>query len=226
MPRPLAALLREIRACTACAAALPLGPRPVLRAGATARLLIVGQAPGSKVHASGVPWDDASGRRLREWLELEPRVFYDASRVAIVPMGFCYPGRARSGDRPPRPECARTWHPQLLPLLEEVELVLAIGTYAQAYLLGEARRESLTATVRAFGDYAPRTFPLPHPSPRNSAGSRRIRGSRAHACRRCAMRSRGCGSSAPRPGRRDPFVATPSSRPRDADPGKADQSGT
>lgn len=160
-------LLADIRACRLCEAALPLGPRPVLRASAGARLLVVGQAPGTKVHASGIPWDDASGRRLRDWLGLEPDDFYDESRVAIVPMGFCYPGRAGSGDAPPRPECRATWHPRLLPLLPHVELTLLIGQYAQAYFLGGGRKATLTDTVRAWRAFAPALLPLPHPSPRN-----------------------------------------------------------
>lgn len=160
-------LLADIRACRLCEAALPLGPRPVLRASAGARLLVVGQAPGTKVHASGIPWDDASGRRLRDWLGLKPDDFYDESRVAIVPMGFCYPGRAGSGDAPPRPECRATWHPRLLPLLPHVELTLLIGQYAQAYFLGGGRKATLTDTVRAWRAFAPALLPLPHPSPRN-----------------------------------------------------------
>lgn len=162
-------LLRDIRACRICEANLPLGPRPVLRAGADARLMIVGQAPGAKVHASGVPWDDASGRRLRAWLGIGADTFHDASQVAIVPMGFCYPGKAGSGDAPPRPECRATWHPRLLPLLPKVELTLLIGQYAQAYFLGARRKDSLTATMRAWREYLPSQLPLPHPSPRNVA---------------------------------------------------------
>lgn len=163
----LDSLLREIRDCRLCSAHLPLGPRPVLRAGATARLLIVGQAPGTKVHASGVPWDDASGKRLRDWLQMTPDVFYDSARIAIVPMGFCYPGKAGAGDAPPRPECRATWHPRLLPLLDHVRLTLLIGQYAQAYFLRERRRATLTATVAAYADHLPQFFALPHPSPRN-----------------------------------------------------------
>jgi uracil-DNA glycosylase len=164
---PLDALLGEIRACRLCETQLPLGPRPVLRASTTARLLIVGQAPGARVHASGVPWDDASGRRLRDWLQLDVDTFYDAARVAIVPMGFCYPGRAGSGDAPPRPECRATWHGRLLPMLPSVRLTLLIGQYAQAYVLGPRREATLTDTVRAWRRYAPDVVPLPHPSPRN-----------------------------------------------------------
>jgi uracil-DNA glycosylase len=162
-------LLREIRACRLCEAQLPLGPNPVLRASAGARLLIVGQAPGTRVHASGIPWDDASGRRLREWLHLEAVTFYDEQRVAIVPMGFCYPGKAGSGDAPPRPECRATWHPRLMPLMPKVGLTLLIGQYAQAYFLGARRKPSLGETVRAWRDYLPAHLPLPHPSPRNVA---------------------------------------------------------
>ncbi len=166
-PPVLDSLLKDIRACRLCEDKLPLGPRPVLRASTTARLLIVGQAPGTLVHGSGVPWDDASGVRLREWLRVDKSAFYDEKKIAIVPMGFCYPGRGASGDLPPRPECARTWHPRLLPLLENVELALLIGHYAQQHFLGDARKKSLTDTVRAWSEYAPRFFPLPHPSPRN-----------------------------------------------------------
>jgi uracil-DNA glycosylase len=169
----LSTLLTEIRACTLCAAHLPLGPRPVLRASATARILIVGQAPGTKVHASGIPWDDASGARLRTWLGLDAETFYDEARIAIVPMGFCYPGRGASGDLPPRRECATTWHARLLAAMPGIELTLAIGQYAQAYLLGDRRRESLTDTVRAYRDYLPAVMPLPHPSPRNVAWFKR-----------------------------------------------------
>jgi len=160
-------LLREVRACRLCEAKLPLGPRPVLRASETARMLIVGQAPGTLVHGSGIPWSDASGMRLREWLHVDRDHFYDESRVAIVPMGFCYPGRGASGDLPPRPECSQTWHPRLLPMLGEVKLTLLIGQYSQAYFLGEKRKKTLTDTVAAWREYAPRYFPLPHPSPRN-----------------------------------------------------------
>lgn len=167
MSADLERLLHEIRDCRLCAAHLPLGPRPVLRADATARLLIVGQAPGTKVHASGVPWDDASGKRLRDWLQMAPEMFYDEARVAIVPMGFCYPGKAGGGDAPPRPECRATWHPRLLPLLRNVRLTLLIGQYAQAHFLGERRKATLTGTVASHAEYLPRYFALPHPSPRN-----------------------------------------------------------
>lgn len=162
-------LLVDIRACRICAAHLPLGPRPVLTAARGARLLIAGQAPGRKVHSSGVPWDDASGVRLRDWLGIDSETFYDPTRVAIVPIGFCYPGKAGSGDAPPRPECRATWHPRLLPLLPEIRLKVLIGQYAQAYFLGQSRPGNLTATMRQWRDFLPRYLPLPHPSPRNVA---------------------------------------------------------
>jgi uracil-DNA glycosylase len=162
------ALLTDIRACRLCEAHLPLGPRPVLQASATSRLLIVSQAPGRKVHLSGVPFDDVSGQRLREWLGIERDTFYDPARVAIVPMGFCFPGSGRGGDLPPRPECAPAWHPRLLPLLTQVRLTLVIGQYAQVGMLGAARAASLTDTVRAWRTHlAHGLLPLPHPSPRN-----------------------------------------------------------
>ncbi len=168
MSDSLNSLLAEIRACRLCEAHLPLGPRPVLQASSTSRLLLVSQAPGRKVHASGVPFDDVSGDRLREWLGIDRDTFYDARRVAIVPMGFCFPGTERSGDLPPRPECAPTWHPQLLPRLKQVQLTLAIGQYAQAGLLGTTRGASLTETVRDWHTHlANGIMPLPHPSPRN-----------------------------------------------------------
>ena len=170
MPSPLDRLLAEIRACQLCAAHLPHGIRPVLQASTTSRLLIVSQAPGRKVHASGVPFDDVSGDRLRHWLGIDRAAFYDAQRIAIVPMGFCYPGSGRSGDLPPRPECAPTWHPRLLPLLTQVGLTLAIGRYAQVGLLGSRAATSLTDTVRDWRTHLARgLLPLPHPSPRNQA---------------------------------------------------------
>lgn len=164
--QPLPTLLRDIRACTLCAAHLPHGVRPVLQASATSRLLIAGQAPGRKVHESGIPFDDASGERLRDWLGLDRATFYDAARVAIVPMGLCYPGKGKSGDLPPRPECAPAWQAQLLPHLREVRLTLAVGQYAQAWHLPDAA--SLTEAVMAWRERWPRLLALPHPSPRNN----------------------------------------------------------
>ena len=163
--RSLNELLAEIRQCRLCESDLPLGPRPVLRAAASARLLIVGQAPGTKVHASGIPWDDPSGERLRDWLHIEREAFYDPARVAIVPMGFCYPGRLpKGGDKPPRPECAPTWHPPLLDLLPHIELTILAGAYGQKRFLGAKRGKTLTETVRAWRDHGPQFMPLPHPS--------------------------------------------------------------
>jgi uracil-DNA glycosylase len=161
-------LLAEIHACRICAAHLPLGPRPVLQASSTARLLIVSQAPGRKVHDTGIPFNDVSGERLRDWLGIDRNTFYDASRIAIVPMGMCFPGTSRGGDLPPRPECAPTWHPRLLPLLTKVQLTLVIGQYAQAGILGVPRGTRLTDTVQAWREHlAQGRLPLPHPSPRN-----------------------------------------------------------
>lgn len=167
-------LLAEIRACRHCAADLPLGPRPMLRAAPTARLLIAGQAPGRLVHETGLPFNDPSGDRLRGWLGVDRDTFYDESRIAIVPQGFCFPGTdPRGGDHPPRPECAELWHPRLIPLLENIELTLCIGQYAQAFHLGARRQRTLTETVRAWRDYGPGYLPLPHPSWRNNGWIRR-----------------------------------------------------
>jgi uracil-DNA glycosylase len=164
-------LLARIEACRICAPRLPLGPRPIVAARPSARLLIAGQAPGSRVHATGIPWNDPSGDRLRDWLGLDRSTFYDPRRVALVPMGFCYPGRGRSGDLPPRPECAREWHPTLLPRLGQVELTVVIGQYAQRYHLGADR--PVTEAVAAWRTYLPVRIPLPHPSPRNGLWLRR-----------------------------------------------------
>ena len=165
----LAAVLAGARACRVCAGVLPLGPRPVLRVTDTARLLIVGQAPGTRVHETGIPWNDASGDRLRRWLRLDREVFYDASRVAIIPIGLCYPGTdPRGGDRPPRPVFAPLWHPPLHRHLKHLGLTLLVGGYAQAFHLGPRRKDSVTATVEAWRDYLPEFLPMPHPSWRNT----------------------------------------------------------
>lgn len=164
----LARLLTEVRACRVCEAHLPLGPRPVLRADGRARILIVGQAPGTRVYATGIPWNDPSGDRLRDWLAVDRDTFYDESRIAIIPTGFCYPGRGRSGDLPPRPECAPLWHPRLRALLPEIRLTLLVGQYAQGYYLGARRKDTLTETVHAWRQYLPEFLPTPHPSPRNT----------------------------------------------------------
>lgn len=164
----LEALKQEVRACHLCAGRLPLAPRPILRALVTDRLLIVGQAPGLRVHETGIPWNDPSGDRLRAWMDVDRDTFYDESRIAIIPMGLCYPGRApNGGDRPPCPECAPAWHPRLLEHLPRIELTLLVGAYAQAYYLGLRKPRSVTETVRAWREYLPRFFPLPHPSFRN-----------------------------------------------------------
>jgi len=160
-PEELAALLARVRACSACASALPLGPRPILQLSTSATILVASQAPGSKVHQTGVPFSDASGDRLREWMGLSSDEFYDEESVAIMPMGFCYPGRSGGGDAPPRAECEHLWRDQLLRLLSAVRLTLLVGSYAQQYVLGPG---ALTPRVRNFRDYLPRYFPLPHPS--------------------------------------------------------------
>lgn len=166
MTQSLSLLLDEIKQCRLCEQSLPLGCRPVIRAAASAKLLIVGQAPGTKVHASGVPWDDASGQRLRQWLKLDKDVFYDEQQVAIMPMGFCYPGKGKSGDLPPRPECAPAWHRQVLERLPNIQLTLLIGNYAQQYYLA-GEYKTLTQRVQNWREFAPSAFPLVHPSPRN-----------------------------------------------------------
>ena len=164
---PLPPLLKRIRGCRLCTAQLPHGVRPILQISPNARILIAGQAPGRKVHASGIPFDDASGDRLRDWLGMSREAFYDADTVAILPMGFCYPGSGQNGDLPPRPECAPAWREQLLQQLTQLKLTLAIGQYAQAYHL-PTRHRSVTAAVQAWRDYWPDILPLPHPSPRNN----------------------------------------------------------
>lgn len=171
--RALQGLLREVRACTLCAAQLPLPPRPVLQAGAGARILIAGQAPGRKVAASGIPFDDASGARLRNWMGIDEPTFHDPERIAIVPMAFCYPGRGRSGDLPPRPECAAAWRARLLEQLPHIQLTLLLGSHALAWHLGPQAAASLTETVRARRTHGAAILPLPHPSPRNNGWLKR-----------------------------------------------------
>ena len=163
--------LSRVRACTHCAAHLPLGPRPVLRAQQSARLLIIGQAPGTRVHQSGTPWDDRSGERLRQWMQISTADFYDDRKIAIVPMGFCYPGvNTKGGDNPPRPECAPLWHEEILAGLPHITLTLLIGQYAQKHYLGRRRGKTLTATVAGFATHLPDgILPLPHPSWRTTA---------------------------------------------------------
>ena len=160
-------LLEEISACRVCAD-LPLGPRPVLQASMQAKILVAAQAPGVKVHNTGIPFNDPSGDRLRAWMGIGRDVFYDKTKLNIIPMGFCYPGKGSSGDLPPRPECRKTWHGRLFQMLPGLKLTLVIGQYAQAYHLEQKRKPTLTETVKAWRGFAPEVFPLPHPSPRNS----------------------------------------------------------
>ncbi len=161
-------LLVRVRSCTLCTD-LPLGPRPVVRLKPSAKVLIIGQAPGTKVHETGIPWNDRSGDRLRDWLGVDRDTFYDERRIAIMPMGLCYPGIDKNGgDLPPRPQCAPTWHPQLWPFLTNVELVLLVGSYAQKRYLPDGRKATMTETVKAWRDYGPKFIPLPHPSWRNT----------------------------------------------------------
>ncbi len=166
MPETLAQAAAAARACALCAD-LPRGPRPILRVSPTARLLIVGQAPGTRVHETGIPWNDPSGDRLRAWLGITPDLFYDETRIAILPMGLCYPGRLpNGGDAPPRKICAPTWHPRLLPLMPNLRLTLAVGSYAISRLIGPG---AMTAQVQAFRTHLPAMLPLPHPSWRTIA---------------------------------------------------------
>ncbi|QEX19766.1 uracil-DNA glycosylase [Hypericibacter terrae] len=174
MASKLDTLLKQAQGCRVCAAALPHGCRPVLRASSSAKLLIVGQAPGRLVHETGIPWNDPSGDRLRQWLRIDRERFYDVKQIAIVPMGFCFPGTdGAGGDRPPRPECAPLWHPQIMPFLKGVELTLLVGSYSQAFYLGRRRGSTMTDTVRRFADYLPQFLPLPHPSWRNTGWIKR-----------------------------------------------------
>lgn len=174
MSAALAAALVAARACRLCDGKLLLGPRPVLRASETARLLIVGQAPGTRVHLTGLPFNDPSGDRLRAWLQVDRETFYDERRIAIIPAGLCYPGRdAKGGDLPPVPECGPLWHPRLRPLLPQIELTLLVGGYAQRLYLGPRVKSTLTQTVAAFRDYLPELLALPHPSWRNTGWLKR-----------------------------------------------------
>jgi uracil-DNA glycosylase len=167
------ALVHRVERCRICEANLPLGPRPVFSIHEESRILIVGQAPGTKVHATGIPWNDASGEELRRWLAVDRETFYDPRIFGIMPMGFCYPGRGKGGDLPPRPECAPRWHGLLRQHMPRLQLTLLIGSYAQAYYLESGREATLTETVRNFEKYLPQFFPLVHPSPRNRIWMRR-----------------------------------------------------
>lgn len=168
MTTSLAALAAEARACTRCVPELPLGPRPVFQVAETATVLVAAQAPGTRVHESGRPFTDPSGDRLRSWMDVDEVTFYDPARIAILPMGFCYPGRGRSGDLPPRPECADSWRRHFLEQLPDIRLTLVIGQYARDWHMPASRGRTLTETVRAWESYGPAVVPLPHPSPRNN----------------------------------------------------------
>lgn len=159
-------LLKEVRQCRHCEPELPLGANPVVRIHPDAKLLIIGQAPGTRVHASGIPWNDPSGDRLRQWLNIDKQTFYDAHQIAIMPMGFCYPGKGKSGDLPPRKECAPLWHNRLLEQLPNIQLTLLIGQYSQKYYLSGSYK-TLTERVQHWQELIPQQLPLPHPSPRN-----------------------------------------------------------
>ena len=160
-------LLGQIKQCTICVDNLPLGPNPVVTAHPESKIVIIGQAPGLKVHNSGIPWDDASGKRLRSWLNVTEEQFYDTKNFAILPMGFCYPGKGKSGDLPPRKECAPQWHATLFNKMPNTKLVILIGSYAQRYYLKDRVGATLTETVSNFESYLPEFFTIPHPSPRN-----------------------------------------------------------
>ncbi len=161
-------LLNQIRKCDACASHLEHGVNPIVAASTKSKLIIIGQAPGRIVHTTGIPWNDKSGDNLRNWLGIDKATFYNADKIALIPMGFCYPGKGTSGDLPPRPECAPLWHSKLFAFLPDVELILLIGQYAQNYYLKEKAKSTLTETVHDFKTYLPKYFPLPHPSPRNN----------------------------------------------------------
>ncbi|PIB36797.1 IclR family transcriptional regulator [Reichenbachiella sp. 5M10] len=162
------ALLSDIKNCTLCEPHLPTGVRPVLSAHSQSKIVIIGQAPGRAVHQSGIPWDDQSGDNLRQWLGIDKTIFYDPEQIALIPMGFCYPGTGESGDLPPRKECAPLWHDVIWKEMTNVKTTLLIGQYAQRYYLGQEVKKSLTETVKNYQEYMPKYFVLPHPSPRNN----------------------------------------------------------
>ncbi|WP_169569349.1 uracil-DNA glycosylase family protein [Sneathiella limimaris] len=172
-PDPLQTLLKEVRGCAHCQSHLPDGCRPVLQASSKAKLLVVGQAPGRKVHATGIPFNDPSGDRLRDWMGIDRDTFYNPELLNIIPMGFCYPGTGKSGDLPPRPECAELWRPPLMGHMVRVELTLVIGKYAIDWHIGKDQKKTLTETVRNWQEYWPDKLVLPHPSPRNNLWLRR-----------------------------------------------------
>lgn len=173
MTRDFETTVAAVKACDICKPHLPLGPRPVFQISPTARILVVGQAPGRRVHETGIPFNDPSGKRLRSWMGIDRSVFYDAAKIAILPMGFCYPGTGKSGDLPPRRECTVHWRQPLLGFLPNIALTLAIGQYAHEWHLGKRQKESLTDTVKNWKEYWPDILALPHPSPRNNMWLRR-----------------------------------------------------
>ena len=161
-------LFHQIKSCNACEQLLEFGVNPIIAASPQSKIIVIGQAPGRKVHQTGIPWNDKSGDRLREWMGIDKSIFYNPDKIALIPMGFCYPGKGKSGDLPPRPECAPLWHEKLLKMMPNAKLILLIGQYAQNYYLGDKAKNTLTETVYHFKDYLPKYFPLPHPSPRNN----------------------------------------------------------
>lgn len=161
-------LILQIKNCTTCENHLEFGINPIVAAGKKSKIIIIGQAPGRIVHNTGIPWNDKSGDTLRNWLGIDKTIFYNTDYFGLMPMGFCYPGKNKTGDLPPRPECAPQWHDKLLKYMKEVQLILLIGGYAQNYYLGEKAKPTLTETVQAYKKYLPQYFPLPHPSPRNN----------------------------------------------------------
>lgn len=160
-------LLSDIRSCSVCSEHLPLGPNPIIAAHKNTKIALISQAPGSIAHKSGVPWDDPGGRELKRWLQVPEEVFYNPKIFGIIPIGFCYPGKGKSGDLPPRPECAPLWHPSVFSALKNLKIKLLIGQYAQKFYLGKQSKKTLTETVKNYKEYLPEYFPLPHPSPRN-----------------------------------------------------------
>ena len=161
-------LLKDIRQCDICSQVLPLGPRPVLQASLNAQILVVGQAPGRRVHETGMPFNDPSGDRLRDWMGIDKEIFYNPNKLSIIPMGFCFPGTGKSGDLPPRKECADNWRASLMESLPSLELILIIGQYAIEWHLGKSRKKTLTETVKSWQEFWPEKIVLPHPSPRNN----------------------------------------------------------
>ena len=168
MSRAFQVLIKSVRNCQICASHFQNDPNPVFQVSQKATILVAGQAPGRKVHETGIPFNDPSGDRLRSWMGISREIFYDENKIALLPMGFCYPGHARAGDLPPRPECAQAWRQQVLDLMPNLKLFLVIGQYAMQWHLGERMQSNLTETVRAWRSYQPEIFPMPHPSPRNN----------------------------------------------------------